>query len=75
MNWTFFETGIFVCFNINLILVFAVFCFVPYKLCFCSRPQKAEEGSDDEEHENGPRPKKRRPPKAEKKKAVSLNPE
>lgn len=42
-----------------------------YKICFCLRPQKADEGSDDEEHENGPRPKKRRPPKAEKKKAVS----
>lgn len=46
-------------------------CFTSYKICFCSRPQKADEGSDDEEHENGPRPKKRRPPKAEKKKAVS----
>lgn len=56
---------------VNLVLVFTIFCCMPYKMCFCSRPQKAEEGSDDEEHENGPRPKKRRPPKAEKKKAVS----
>lgn len=67
MNWTFLGTGIFVCFK----GIFAILCFMPYKMCFCSRPQKAEEGSDDEEHENGPRPKKRRPPKAEKKKAVS----
>lgn len=46
-------------------------CFTLYEICFYLRPQKADEGSDDEEHENGPRPKKRRPPKAEKKKAVS----
>lgn len=37
------------------------------------RPTKGEEGSDDEETENGPKPKKRRPPRAEKKKAVSFN--
>lgn len=36
------------------------------------RPTKGEEGSDDDETENGPRPKKRRTPRAEKKKAVSL---
>lgn len=36
------------------------------------RPPKGEEGSDDDETENGPRLKKRRPSRAEKKKAVSL---
>lgn len=36
------------------------------------RPTKGEEGSDDEDTENGPKLKKRRPPRAEKKKAVSL---
>lgn len=36
------------------------------------RPPKGDEGSDDDETENGPKPKKRRPPRAEKKKAVSV---
>lgn len=66
INWTFLET-IFL-----HVLSFSVMLHLKsYKICFCLRPQKADEGSDDEEHENGPRPKKRRPPKAEKKKAVS----
>lgn len=36
------------------------------------RPPKGDEGSDDDETENGPKSKKRRLPKAEKKKAVSV---
>lgn len=66
INWTFLETAIFA--HVKVFLC----CYVLHNIkCFCLRSQKADEGSDDEEHENGPRPKKRRPPKAEKKKAVS----
>lgn len=44
---------------------------LPFSLLL--RPTKGEEGSDDDETENGPKTKKRRPPRTEKKKAVSLN--
>lgn len=37
------------------------------------RPQKADDGTDDDENEAAPRPKKRRPTKTEKKKAVCIS--
>ena len=40
-------------------------------MCFFQRAPKADDGTDDDENETAPRPKKRRPAKTEKRKVVT----